>query len=101
MEKEERRSFSVGYRDGLFDAHVPNDNGTWSKAEVAYGLEELFEKCRGRGLNYLYSLTGDAIDKIYEWMVKVKPVLDFVENHWEGESSASRRIGFRLPEQRD
>lgn len=30
-------------------------------------------------------------------MIKAKPVLDYVEGLWQGESSARRGIGVRLP----
>ncbi len=99
MDKGNHRNFHIGYRDGLFMAYVPNGRGTYSSTEVAYGLEELLRKCKDTGLTHLDGLTEDAVDVIYEWLVKVKPVGEYVESLWQGESNASRAIGFRPPKQ--
>lgn len=101
MENDERRSFRVTYRDGVFSAYQFNDDGTQSRIEASPDLKQLFQICRERGLNHLYSLSEDAIDEIYEWLVKIKPVSEYVDSIWEGESSVCRQIGFRLPEPND
>jgi hypothetical protein len=62
-----------------------------------YGLEELLRKCKDAGFNHLEGLSDEAINVIYDWLVKAKPVLDYVEGLWQGESSARRGIGFQLP----
>ena len=101
MDKDNHRQFCIGYRDGLFMAFVPTEGGIYSPTEVANRLDELLRKCKDNGLTHLVGLTEDAVVVIYEWLVKTKPAVEYVESLWQGESSASRAIGFRLPKQDD
>lgn len=75
--------FSLGYKpdEGLFTAHVrtedPNKN-TWVLAEVSHGLDDLLSKCKARGLTHCYSVTENAITRIYRWLTVEKPSVDYV-----------------------
>ena len=98
MDAEDTRSFYVAYKDGLFKAYSYNESrGKYTLREVDYGLEELLQKCRDAGFNHLAGMSDEAIDVIYDWLVKAKPVWNYVEGLWQGETSARREIGFRLP----
>ncbi len=102
MDENGIRSFHVTYKDGFFKAYAYNaDKGTYTLREVDYGLEELLRKCKDAGFNHLDGLSSEAIDVVYEWLIKAKPVLDYVEGLWEGESSARRKIGFRITKQEE
>ena len=96
MDEKGLRRFYIAYKGGLFKAYAYNEGrGTYTLREVDYGLEELLRKCKDAGFNHLDGLSDEAIDVIYEWLIKAKPVLDYVEGLWQGESSARRSIGFR------
>jgi hypothetical protein len=98
MDENGIRSFHVSYKDGYFKAYAYNaSRGTYTLREVDHELEELLRKCKDAGFNHLESLSDEAIDVIYEWLIKAKPVLDYVEGIWQGKSSASRKIGFLRP----
>ena len=102
MDEDGIRGFHVTYKDGYFKAYAYNaSRGTYTLREVDRGLEELLRKCKDAGFNHLEALTDEAIDEIYEWLIKAKPVLDYVEGLWQGESSARSRIGFRLSKQEE
>ena len=95
--------FQVGYdEDGaVFEAYVPASTSArdgWELAEVSRSLEDLFEKCRQRGLVNFAGLTPAAINKIHRWLVVERPALEYVEGCW-GSSGPSERgpIGFRPP----
>ena len=100
MEQTEPRPFYVHFREeqGIFLARIYNPNGRDSlPVHIAHDLEELLKKCREDGLAPFVGLTEDAIDFINDWRLRIKPALQYVENIWQGESTASRTIGFRLP----
>ena len=98
MVTEDTRSFYISYKDALFKAYSYNENrGTYTLREVDYGLEELLRKCRDAGFNRLDGISDEAIDVIYNWLVKAKPVWNYVEGLWEGEISTRHEIGFRPP----
>ena len=102
MDENGAQSFYVTYKDGFFKAFAYNaDRGVYTLREVDRGLEELLRKCKDAGFNHLEALTNEAIDVVYEWLIKAKPVMDYVEGLWEGESSARGRIGFRLSKQEE
>ena len=102
MDENGIRSFHVTYEDGFFKAYAYNaGRGTYTLREVDYGLEELLWKCKDAGFNHLDGLSEEAIDVVYEWLIKAKPVLDYVEGLWQGESSARRKIGFRITKQEE
>ena len=102
VDEEGLRRFYIAYKDGLFKAYeYIESRGVYTLSEVDYGLEELLQKCKDAGLNHLDGLSDEAIDVIYDWLIKTKPVLDYVETLWQGESSARREIGFRLQKRRE
>ena len=98
LEKEVQRSFKIDYKHGLFEALTPDDDGIYAAQEAARGLQQLLLQCKNAGLTHLNGVTNEAVDHIHELLVKTKPVLEFVESLWDGESSASRTIGFHPPE---
>ena len=102
MDENSIRNFHVTYEDGFFKAYAYNaSRGAYTLREVDYGLEELLRKCKDAGFNHLDGLSDEAINVIHEWLIKAKPVLEYVEGLWQGESSARRKIGFRLTKQEE
>ena len=93
--------FHVGYDEsnGIFEAYVHDlARDVWVPGEVSRSLEQLFEKCKQRGLVHFDGLTREAVNKIHRWLVVDRPTLEYVEGLWGGPGPSHRGpIGFRPP----
>ena len=99
----ERKNFIIGFEGGKFVAFYYRDKGIISSHHSISNdyIEDLLEKCRDFGLLNFAGLTREAVDEVLYWQTRSKPMNEVVERLWAGESSASRRIGFRAPERND
>ena len=102
-ENEQLRDFSLGYdtRRNVFTAHIYESDHRHSRLiEDAYSLEDLFAKCRARGLT-LYSIGQPLIDLTNHWLADL-PAVQYLEGRW-GETGPSKRgpMGFAAHIQND
>ena len=105
MNGNETRSFHISVKNGAYVAYALNESrGTYTPREVAYGLEDLLAKCKDAGFNHLEALSQEAINELRDywgWWREVQWICDFVEDLWKDEATKSRKLGFKLPHERD
>ena len=97
MERDEEKRFFIDYDGDRYWAYR-EDGQFVRRSESAWGIEELLQKCKEAGFTDFSGLTREAVDELYDWIARGKPCIEYIENLWDGQSSASRSIGFRLPE---
>ena len=95
-----------------------DESGRWVAKDFSDGrllksgssIEDLIAKCSERGLQ-LHSITEEALDQLYWYLSKVRPVFDYIEAEFPGhvyqETKDQRApkqrgpIGFRVWKERD